>query len=127
MYMRVRILISLSLVAIAGVCLASICNAQKPGEVVLRARTTQSPAGAPTVKVTADRNRVPFGDEVTFTLSPAAVVGDSRFAVTLFFGDGSKEEVHQAQVTHLYREPGDYVYAVAVRLRNRETITVQPS
>ena len=69
---------------------ASFTGAQQGQTVSVRPRVTSSAPGMPEVKVKVDRNRVPLGEEVTFTVSPAPVVTDSRYKVTLFFGDDGK-------------------------------------
>jgi hypothetical protein len=71
--------------------------------------------GIPVVKVTVDRRRVPLGEVATFTLSPASVVLDPRFVVTLFFGDGGQQRVSQPRIVYLYKATGTYTYSILVK------------
>lgn len=87
---------------------------QSPGTVSLRPRFTQAQPGVPTVKVTVDRRRVPLGDEVTFTLTPASVVLDPRYIVTLFFGDRTSQRVRQTEIVYVYSAAGTYTYSILV-------------
>ncbi len=73
-----------------------------------------APAPGPVVNVTVDRNRVPVNYEVTFTLSPASVVGNPKYIVTLQFGDGTQTRARTTQLTHPYGAPGTYTYSVSV-------------
>jgi hypothetical protein len=69
----------------------------------------------PTVKVTVDRHRVPLGDLVTFTLTPASIVTTSSgYKVTLYFGDREHQVMSQSVIDHLYRKPGDFTYSILV-------------
>jgi PKD repeat protein len=47
-------------------------------------------------------------------LSPAHVVTDSRYKVTLFFGDNGKQVMREPQKVHLYTKPGNYTYSILV-------------
>jgi len=99
-------------------CLLVLCEPARsqPPTVNLRPRTTASQSGIPPVRVTVDRRRVPLGTQVTFTLSPASIASDSRYVVTLYFGDDRPPEVmRQPQISHLYRRVGTYTYAVDVK------------
>lgn len=87
---------------------------QSPGTVNVRPRFTQAQPGVPTVKVTVDRRRVPLGDEVTFTLTPASVVLDPRYIVTLFFGDRTSQRVRQTEIVYVYSAAGTYTYSILV-------------
>jgi PKD domain-containing protein len=87
---------------------------QQPGTVNIRPRVTTNQPGMPEVKATADRNRVPLGDEVTFTLSPARVLTDPRYKVTLFFGDGGRQVMRQPQTVHPYKKAGTFTYSILV-------------
>src|SRR5436305_3721874 len=130
MYPSARLSIILLIASIVVVSLAIAATAvigQQPGTVSLRPRVTPSSPGVPTVKVTVDRLRVPVGNRVTFTLSPESVVHNSQFRVTLFFGDGSQQEMHQTEVVHLYRSAGDYLYGVLVKPVDPQSGTSQPS
>jgi hypothetical protein len=89
---------------------------QSPGTVNLRPRFTLAQPGVPTVKVTVDRKRVPLGDEVTFTLTPASVVLDPRYVVTIYFGDDTSQRVRQTEIVYLYRAAGTYTYSILVKL-----------
>jgi len=98
---------------LVALCLATV-SGQQPGAVNIRQRVVTSAAGLPTVNVTVDRNRVPVNDEVTFTLSPAGVVSNQKYTITLQFGDGKLIQTHATQVTHAYRDPGNYRYSISV-------------
>jgi hypothetical protein len=98
---------------LVALCLPTV-SGQQPGTVNIRQRIVTSAAGLPTVNVTVDRNRVPVNDEVTFTLSPAAVVSNQKYTITLQFGDGTQTQTHATQVSHPYRDPGNYRYSVSV-------------
>src|SRR5260370_42012521 len=50
---------------------------QSPQTVNVRPRVASAQPGIPAVKATADRSRVPLGELVTFTLTPASVIFDS--------------------------------------------------
>jgi hypothetical protein len=53
---------------------------------------------------------------VTFTLSPASVVSDPHYTITILFGDGKQEErISQTQINHLYVTPGTFTYSILVR------------
>jgi hypothetical protein len=52
---------------------------------------------------------------VTFTLAPASVVRNPRFTVTIYYGDGAQEEMHQTEIVHLYKASGNYTYSVLVK------------
>src|SRR5438105_1270102 len=101
---------------IVGLCLspAKLTRAQPGQTVSVRPRSAANQPGMPEVKVTVDRNRVPLGDEVTFTLSPAHVVTDSRYKVTLFFGDDKKQVMSEPKKVHVYTKPGNYTYSILV-------------
>ena len=88
---------------------------QSPGTVNLQPRVPSAQPGVPTVKVTVDRKRVPLGDEVTFTLTPASVVLDPRYTVTIYFGDGTSQRVRQTEIVYLYRATGTYTYSILVK------------
>ena len=89
---------------------------QSPRIVNVRPGVTAAQPGIPTVKVTVDRNRVPLGDEVTFTLTPASVVLDPRYIVTIYFGDGTSRRVRQNPIVYTYSAPGTYTYSILVNL-----------
>jgi PKD repeat protein len=102
-------------------------RAQQGNTVSVRPRSTTSQPGMPEVKAGVDRNRVPLGDEVAFTLSPAHVVVDSRYKVTLFFGDGARQVMRQPRIVHLYTKPGNYTYSILVESASQPTPTPTPS
>jgi hypothetical protein len=118
MQIRARLLI-ISLFAI--VCCGATVVGQQPGTVNVRPRVVTAQPGIPSVKVNVDRNRVPLGDEVTFTLAPASLIRNPRFTVTIYFGDKDyfgnleKQEVHQTEIVHLYTASGNYTYSVLVK------------
>ena len=97
---------------LVALCLHT-ASGQQPGTVNIRQRVA-SAADLPTVNVTVDRNRVPVNDEVTFTLSPAGVVSNQKYTVTLQFGDGTQTQTHATQVIHRYHAPGNYRYSISV-------------
>jgi PKD repeat protein len=70
---------------------------------------------------------VPLGDLVTFTLTPASVVMNSRYKVTLYFGDGAHQVMRQTELDHLYRKPGDYTYSILVEPSGSPTPTPTPT
>lgn len=111
-----RTLLLISLLA-GGLCSQALQSspAQQPKTVNVRSRTSAPQPGAPEVKAVADPNRVPLGDQVTFTLSPAGVIKDPCYQVTLFFGDGSRQIARQAQVFYTYAASGNYTYSILVR------------
>jgi PKD repeat protein len=88
---------------------------QSPQTVNVRPRVAASQPGVPAVKATVDRNRVRLGELVTFTLSPASVVLDPRYIVTIFFGDRKQQPVLQARFSHLYTESGTFTYSILVK------------
>ncbi|HWP53576.1 MAG TPA: PKD domain-containing protein [Pyrinomonadaceae bacterium] len=100
--------------------------AQQPGSVTVRPRVTATQPGVPEVTASVDRSRVPPGSEVTFTLAPARVVADSRYRITLFFGDGKRQVVRQSKVAHSYLQSGTYTYSVLVESEKQSTPTPTP-
>src|SRR2546423_1452990 len=115
--MRVaRILLLLSLLAVGLYSQGSpSAPAQQPNTVTIRPRRTASQPGVPDVKAVADRTRIPVGDKVTFTLSPASVIKDPCYQVTLIFGDDSRQIMRQPQTVHVYQASGNYTYSILVR------------
>ena len=101
--------------------------AQQPGTVTVRHRVTATQPGGPEVKVTVDRNSVPAGSEVIFALAPARIVSDSRYRVTLFFGDGRRQVVRQAKISHVYSQSGTYTYSVLVEPEKQSAPTPTPT
>src|SRR5687767_7129410 len=102
-------------------CLVLLCEAvgsqQQPRTVNLRPSSVASPPGTPQFRVRADKQRVPKGTKVTFTLSPASVL--TEYAVTLYFGDRQREVMTGPQATHVYEAVGNYTYSVDVKPRQR--------
>jgi PKD repeat protein len=93
--------------------------AQQPGAVNVRPRVTTSAPSLPIVNVNVDRQRVPLGDLVTFTLSPASIVLNPQYIVTLYFGDGGKTQDRKTTIVHFYRFAGNYRYSVSVSGRDQ--------
>ena len=88
---------------------------QQPSSVVLQPRTASSVnPNVPQVHVTADKQRVPLGTLVNFSLAPASVANDRRYVVTLHFGDGAQQVMRKPEVTHIYQSIGTFTYSVAV-------------
>jgi hypothetical protein len=79
---------------------------QQSGTVNVRPRVA-------TPLVIVDRTRVPLGELVTFTLTPAGVAMSSRSKVTIYFGD-EEHRVIQNKIDWLYRKPGNYTYSILV-------------
>ena len=96
------------------VCLP-VGGQQQTPTVTLRPSATVSDPNVPSVRVTVDQQRVPLGTLVNFSLSPVTIVGDHRYVVTLYFGDGQRQVMRQAATTHLYQAVGNYTYSVAVK------------
>jgi hypothetical protein len=113
----------------SGLCLYALVAplAQQRDTVTVRPRVAAAQPGVPEVKVTVDRSSVPVGSEVIFALSPARVVSDSRYRVTLFFGDGKRQVVRQAKVPHVYPQSGTYTYSVLVEAEKQSTSTPSPT
>ncbi len=106
-------LLTIFLLAVVSCC--ATARAQQPGTVNIRPRVVTALPGVPAVRVAVDRNRVPLGDEVRFTLAPASVVRNPRFTVTIYFGDGAQQEMHQTEIGHPYGASGRYTYSVLVK------------
>lgn len=120
--LTMRVLSRLLIVGLLS-CLPT-ARGQEPGTVNVRPRVTTSTPGVPTVDVTVDRHRVPLGEEVTFTLSPASVVFDPNYIVTLDFGDKQKTQERKTKFVHVYRDPGNYKYSISVRSSGKNTTKV---
>jgi hypothetical protein len=99
------------------VVLSGSVGGQQPSTVNLRSRSIASDPGIPQVRVTVDQRRVPLGTPVTFSLTPASIVNDSRYVVTLYFGDRQTEVMWTPQTVHVYQAVGNYTYAVDVKHR----------
>jgi hypothetical protein len=93
---------------------------QSPQTVNVRPRVV-------TPLVTVDRNRVPLGELVTFTLTPAGVVMSSRSKVTIYFGDGEHRVMLQTKVEYLYTRPGNFTYSILVEPPGPKTPTPTPA
>src|SRR2546421_1016842 len=119
---RILLLISLLSIGLYSQAPAS-APAQKPDTVTIRPRSTTPPRGIPEVKAEADRTRVPVGDKVTFTLSPANVIKDPCYQVTLFFGDNDRQIMRQPQTVHPYQASGNYTYSILVQATGKCTST----
>ena len=65
--------------------------------------------------MTVDRRRVPLGTQVTFNITPANVV--RNYVVTLYFGDRQTRVMTEPQTVYVYKEVGNYTYAVDVKPR----------
>src|SRR5262245_11398716 len=112
---RMRIFSGLFFIGLFGLCVlfsGDASLAQKPEMVTLRLGLTSSPPGLSGIKVNLDRNPVPVGAEVHFALSPADVVSNPRYRISFFFGDGKRQSLRQANVAHVYAQPGTYTYSV---------------
>ena len=121
--MRVlRILLPISLLTVGLYSQAPpSAPAQQPNTVTIRPRVASSQTGIPEVKAVADRTRIPVGDKVRFTLSPASIIEDRCYQVTLFFGDKDDHQVmrreimRKPQTDHTYDASGTYTYSILVR------------
>ena len=80
----------------------------------------------PLVKARVDRRRVPLGELVTFTLSPAKIVLDPRYTVIIIFGDEKEERISQTTRDHLYTKTGTFTYCVLVKPPERPTTPTLP-
>ncbi len=100
---------------------------QGQNTVALRSRITTQQPGVPEVKAVANPSRVPVGAEVTFTLSPASVVKNPCYEVTLLFGDGQRQVARQTQIVHSYGQSGNYTYSILVQPIKNCPSSVTPS
>ena len=105
---------------------ASVAVAQA-AFVNLRPRSVSSSPDVPHVKVNVDRERVPLGMQVIFTLSPANILNDARYRVTLFFGDGQQRQMKTPETTYLYSAVGTYTYSVSVKGNDLPRVTLVAS
>lgn len=100
---------------------SAIYQQQKPdtsqeGTVVIQTRAGTPLRGVSAVGVTVDRSRVRVGDTVRFTLTPASVVTNPLYKVTIDFGDGTRIHTNRTEVVYRYRADGNYkVYAAVVK------------
>ncbi len=86
----------------------------------------QPTAGGGAVIVSVTKSRVRVGELVTFTLTPAKIVNDPRFKVTVDFGDGTRLNTRQVVVTHRYRATGHYTVRASVVSPATQTDPAQP-
>ena len=92
---------------------------QSPQTVNVRPRVATPQPGMPAVKASVDRNRVPLGELVTFILTPASVISDAHYTVTIFFGDGQQQRIRKPQIDHLYTTAGTFTYSILVKPSER--------
>jgi len=104
----------LTVTLLAVILCSPTAPAQQTGAVNVRPRITSKTPGLPTVNISVDRQRVPLGELVTFTLSPANVVLNPNYIVMLDFGDRQRTRVQTAVLSHLYEATGTYRYSIAV-------------
>src|SRR5438067_13378159 len=97
------------------------------GFVNLRPGSVSSSSNVPNVKVIVDRERVPLGMQVIFTLSPANILNDARYSVTLFFGDDQQQEIKKPETIHLYHAVGTYTYSLLVKRNDLPRVTLVAS
>src|SRR5437588_1853582 len=105
---------------------ASLAVAQA-GFVNLRPRSASSSPDVPNIKVSVDRERVPLGMQVIFTLAPASILNDARYRVTLFFCDGQEQEMKKPETIHLYHAVGTYTYSVSGKGKALPRVTLVAS
>lgn len=115
MHLQPRILSCLLLLLLGVLWPSLVVVAQQPATVNLRPRVIGTEAGVPEVQVTVDKKRVPLGTAVTFTLTPSSVINNSKYVVTLRFGDRQQHIVRTSEVSHLYLATGTYTYSVLVK------------
>ena len=76
--------------------------------VTVEASTATSKSKLP-VQVSVDKSRVRVGEPVRITLSPASLVANPRYTVTIDFGDRTPPtETHQPLLVHRYDRVGHY-------------------
>ena len=99
----------------AGLWLSAAIG-QQSGSVNVRSGAACPQPNVSDVRVNVNRNRVPLGELVTFSIAPPSVPGDPRFTVTIYFGDfpNSKRVMGKEPVSHLYTATGIYTYGVCV-------------
>ena len=132
--MQIRVcLLAMFLLAVVSCCTTVL--GQDPGMVNVRPRIARAEPGVPSVRVNVDRNRVPLGDEVIFTIAAESesVVTGQRFTVTIDFGDNAlPKKMGLGPGHHTYGAPRTYTYRVKVEpastprnpLSNRTTVPV---
>lgn len=99
---------------LASLLLCTTAPAQQTDVVNVRPRAVSSPAGVPQVRIAVDRNRVPVGDSITVTLSPASVITDPKYTITLDFGDRTRTNTRRTQNVHPYKDSGFFTVTVSV-------------
>jgi hypothetical protein len=92
---------------------SAIYQQQKPdtsqeGTVNIQPIAGTTSRGVSAVVVTVDRSRVRVGDTVRFTLSPASLVTNPRYSITIDFGDGTRQQTGRTEIVHRYRAAGYY-------------------
>ena len=92
--------------------------------VNLRPGSNSAGANLPVVNVTVDRERVPVGTRVAFTLTPASIVTNPLYTVTLYFGDGQQQVMKQPEVVHPYGAVGTYTYSILVKQKDPARVTL---
>src|SRR2546428_12123166 len=122
MHLQFRSLVSL-LALLFCVCAAPA----QSGFVNLRPGSVSSSPDVPNIKVSVDRERVPLGMQVIFTLSPANILNDARYRVTLFFGDNQEQEMKTPETIHLYHAVGIYTYSLLVKRNDLPRVTLAAS
>ena len=98
--------------------------AAQSGFVSLRPRAVSSGPDVPNVKVSVDRQRVPLGMQVTFTVSPPNIVANPQYVVTLYFGDQQQKVMDDPAVVHLYKAVGTYTYSILVKRKRPLAVTL---
>jgi PKD repeat protein len=88
---------------------------QDPRSVTIQPAAGGTSRGGPAVIVSVDKKRVRIGETVRFTLTPASLVTNPQYSVTIDFGDGTRREIKQASIPYQYRATGHYkVFASVV-------------
>jgi len=111
-------------VSLLALLFCASAAAAQSGFVNLRPRTVSSGPDVPNVKVSVDRQRVPLGMQVTFTVSPPSVVTNPQYAVTLYFGDQRQKVMDTSTVVHLYKAVGTYTYSILVKQKDPARVTL---
>ncbi|MEK6283266.1 MAG: PKD domain-containing protein [Acidobacteriota bacterium] len=91
----------------------SIRQQDRPPAVSIEPSNANRP-GRPAVTVTVDKSRVRVGELVRFTLGPGSLVTNPKLNVTIDFGDGTRIETRQTQVSHRYGATGHYKVSASV-------------
>lgn len=119
--MRLQFRSSISLLAL--LFCASVTAAQARF-VNLRPGSISAGSNVPVVKVSVDRQRVPVGMQVAFTVTPASIVTNPLYSVTLYFGDGQQQVLKQAETVHPYGAVGTYTYSILVKQKDPPRVTL---